>query len=75
MGNTTAASAKGISRTQNDRITDLLCKCHAVRYVFHDKGCRHRLSDLFHCGLEFQTVLRLFDCFGCRSDQTHIVFF
>ena len=32
MGNTTATSAKCISRTENNRITDLICKC---KTIFH----------------------------------------
>ena len=75
MGDAAAASAERISRTEHHRVADLIGKCQTVVHIFHDQGSRHRLSDLLHGGLELQTVLGLFDRFGCGSDQAHAVFF
>ena len=37
MGNTTATSAKCISRTENNRISDLICKCKTIFHIFNNQ--------------------------------------
>ena len=73
VGNTAAASAKGVSRTENDRITDGSGKCDTIFYGCYDLGSCDRLANLFHGVLEFLTILSLLDGLGCGSDQTYIM--
>ena len=74
VGNTAAASAKGVSRTENDRITDGSGKCDTIFYGCYDLGSCDRLANLFHGVLEFLTVLCLLDGLCSGTDQAHIVF-
>ena len=62
VGNTAAAAAQGVSRAQYYRIADFISKRKTVIYIFYYKRSRHRLADLLHCRLEFQTVFCLPDC-------------
>ena len=73
VGDTAAGSAKGISRTQYNRISDCVGKGHTVFHVFYNEGCCTRLTDLFHGILEFLTVLCFFDGCGRGAEQGHIV--
>ena len=74
VGNTAAAATQGVSRAQYYRIADFISKRKTVIYIFYYKRSRHRLADLLHCRLEFQTVFCLPDCLRSCSDQTHTVF-
>ena len=58
---TAAASSKCISRTEHDRVTNLLSKGHTIFYIFNNQGSCDGLTDLLHGLLEFQTVLCFFD--------------
>ena len=73
VGNTTAASAKRIRRTKNNRITDGSGECDTIFYGCYHLGSRNRLTDLFHGIFKFLTVLCLLDGFCCGTDQTYIV--
>ena len=74
VGNTAAASAKSISRTENNRVSDGLCKGNTILNCCNHLGSCNRLADFFHGILKFLTVLRLFDRFCSSTDQAHIVF-
>ena len=71
MGDSTAASAKSIGRTQYYRITDGLCEGNTILHTLNNLGCRTGLSDLFHGILEFLTVLRLLDGSCCSSEELY----
>jgi len=72
---TAAASAKCVCRTENNRISDGLCKLHTIFYGCNDLGCCNRLADLFHGIFELLTVLSLTDGSCCGTDQSYVVFF
>ena len=70
-GNTAAAAAQRVSRTQYHRVADLCRKSQAVFHVFHHQGSRHRLVDLLHRTLKLQPVLRLANGLGGRTDEAN----
>ena len=72
---TAAASAKCVCRTENNRISDGLCKFHTIFYGCNDLGCCNRLADLFHGIFEFLTVLSFTDGCCCGTDKAYIVLF
>ena len=63
MCDTAAASAKGICRADNNRITDFIGKRNRIIHMFHDNTCSNRLVDFFHRLFKFQTVFCLLNCF------------
>ena len=73
MGNTAAASAKGISRTKYNRITDGIGKCKSILYCCNNLRCCNRLTDFFHGIFKFLTVLSLLNGLSCSSDQSYIM--
>ena len=73
VGNTAAAAAKSVGRTENNRISDSLCKCNTVFHCCYYFGGCNRLTDLLHSILKFLTVLCLFDRFCSSTDQTYIM--
>ena len=75
MGDTAAASTECVSRTENYRITDDVCKCKTIFYCCNNLGCCDRLTDLLHGIFKFLTVLCLLDGQSCGTDQSYIVFF
>ena len=75
VSDTAAASAQGICRTKNHRITDRVGKCNTVFYGCNNQGCRNRLTNLFHRIFEFLTVFCFFDGLGSRTDQSYVMFF
>ena len=74
MCDTTTASAEGICRTKNNRISDLICKRDTIFYIFNDQRSCNRLTDLFHGIFKFQTVFCFLDGFRRCTDQSHIMF-
>ena len=74
MRNTTAASAKGICRTEYNRITNRIGKPDTILYVVYNLGCCTRLTDLFHGIFECLTVLCLKNCLSRCSDQLYTIF-
>ena len=56
-----AGAAQRISRTDDHRITDGVCKIHGVLHRLHHIGSHAGLSQLLHGVLETLTVLRLAD--------------
>ena len=75
VSDTAAASAEGVSRTQYNRITDLVGEIDTSLYIMDNQGCRYRLADFFHGIFEFLTVLCFFDGLCCGTDQAYVVFF
>ena len=75
MSDTAAASTECVSRTENYRITNGVCKCKTIFYCCNNLGCCDRLTDLLHGIFKFLTVLRFLDCLGSCTDQSYIVFF
>ena len=75
MSDTAAASTECVSRTENYRITNDVCKCKTIFYCCNNLGCCNRLTDLLHGIFKFLTVLRFLDCLGSCTDQSYIVFF
>ena len=73
MGNTAAASTKGISRTKYNRITDGIGKCKSILYCCNNLRCCNRLTDFFHGIFKFLTVLSLLNGLSCSSDQSYIM--
>ena len=69
VSDTAAASAEGVSRTQYNRITDLVGEIDTSLYIMDNQGCRYRLADFFHGIFEFLTVLCFFDGLCCGTDQ------
>ena len=75
VSDTAAASAKGVSRTQNDRITDLVGEINTSLYIMDNQGCRYRFADFLHGIFELLTVLGFFDGLRRGTDQAYVVFF
>ena len=75
MGDTAAASTECVSRTENYRIADGICKCKTIFYCCNNLGCCDRLTDLLHGIFKFLTVLCFLDGQSCGTDQSYIVFF
>ena len=73
MGNTAAASTKGISRTKYNRITDGIGKCKSILYCCNNLRCCNRLTNFFHGIFKFLTVLSLLNGLSCSSDQSYIM--
>ncbi len=75
MGNAAAGTAKGISRTDNDRITDFISKSNGRFQFFKDFRFRYRLMDFFHSLFEEFTVFRMLDGMEGRTEEFHAILF
>ena len=73
VGDTAAAAAQRIGRTQHHRVTDLCRKGSALFHRIHDLGRGTGLSDLFHGFLEKLPVLRLADRLRRGADEGNAV--
>ena len=69
VSDTAAASAQGICRTKNNRITDLIGECNTIFQVLNNQRRSYRLTDLLHGCLELQTVFCLLNGLGSGSDK------
>ncbi len=61
VGDTATASAKCVSRTKNNRISDAFGKFNTIFYIFNDLRCCTRLTDLFHWSLNSRRSFCLLD--------------
>ena len=75
VGNSTAASAKGVSRTKNNRIANGIGKCKTILHRGNNLGSCNRLADFLHSIFKFLTILSLLDSLGCSTDQSYIMLF
>ena len=69
VSDTAAASAQGICRTKNNRITDLIGECNTIFQVLNNQRRSYRLTDLLHGCLELQTIFCLLNGLGSGSDE------
>ena len=74
IGDSSAASAKCISRAQNHRIPYGIGKGKSVLHCGYYLGSRYRLPDFFHGIFKFLTVLRFADRLRRSPDQTDMMF-
>ena len=75
VGNSAAASAKGVSRTKNNRIANGIGKCKTILHRGNNLGSCNRLADFLHGIFEFLTILSFLNGLGCSTDQSYIMFF
>ena len=73
VGNSAAAAAQGVCRTEYHRVTDFIGKGNTCLYVLYYLGSCHGLADFLHGALELQTILGLLDGLGSSSDETYVV--
>ncbi len=75
MCDTTAGTAQCISRTQYNRIADLIGKIHTVLNVFYEKRWCTRLTDAFHQVFKFLSAFCVTDRFCGCTEKCHTVAF
>ena len=75
IGNTAAGSAHSICRTDDNRVSDFICKADCGLNILNNRAFRDRLTELLHCLLEKLTVFSFFNGFQRCAKKLYSVFF
>ena len=71
----TACAAHGVSRTEHNRVLELLSDLHSFLNGICYLAAGHFNAELLHCVLEFDTILAALDCVDLNADHLHVVLF
>ena len=70
-----ACAAHGVSRTEHNRVLELLSDLHSFLNGICYLAAGHFNAELLHCVLEFDTILAALDRVDLNADHLHVVLF
>ena len=70
-----ACAAHGVSRTEHNRVLELLSDLHSFLNGICYLAAWHFNAELLHCVLEFDTILAALDRVDLNADHLHVVLF